>query len=104
MVESVVNGEPIEVDWAGDLADGMVGLTLNDALVSQEIKDAVEAAKAGIIDGSVKVFDINTFTVEGASLTEDDPSGLVFDGAYNESYNASAPSFNYIVDGITVLE
>ena len=104
VVESVVNGEPIELDWAGDLADGMVGLTLNDALITPEITEAVEAAKAGIIDGSVKVFDINTFTVEGAPLTEEDPSGLVFDGAYNESYNVSAPSFSYIVDGITVLE
>ena len=104
VVESVLNGEEIPADWAGNLEDGMVDLTINDALVSQEIKDAVEAAKASIISGETKVFDVTTFTVDGAELTDDDESGLVFDGAFNESSSASAPAFSYIVDGVTVLE
>ncbi|MBQ6807752.1 MAG: BMP family ABC transporter substrate-binding protein [Firmicutes bacterium] len=104
MVEAVVNGEEMPLDWAGNLEDGMVDLTINDALVSQEIKDAVAAAKEAIIKGETKVFDTTTFTVEGAELTDDDASGLVFDGAFNESFNVSAPAFSYIVDGVTVLE
>lgn len=103
-VEAVTKGEDFAVDFAGNLEDGMVDLTMNDALLSQEIKDAVEAAKAAIISGETKVFDISTFTVDGAALTDADESGLVFDGAFNESYNVSAPAFSYLVDGITVLE
>ena len=73
---------------------------------------------AGLKDGSIKVFDCSTFTVEGKALTSfvadvDDagdfvPETEVVEKAgditfVNESAKRSAPYFNVIIDGITAI-
>ena len=66
-------------------------------------------------DGSVKVFDTATFTVNGETVTTyladvDDlgdyvgETEAISDGAFLESYYRSAPYFDLDIDGITNLD
>ena len=84
-------------------------------------QEAVDAAWAGIKDGSLKVFDTSKFTVGGQTVTEyevnfsiiDFATGdvvfegptenVIADGAFQESVYRSAPYFDLRIDGITEL-
>ena len=127
---AVANGEKVEADYCGTLKTGSVRLTeYNDANVTDEMKAKVEEVKAGLLDGSIKVFDTATFTVtpdraENAYVTVevDDEGHLtsfiadavadanfeadtesVIDGEVAESLHRSAPYFNIIIDGIEIV-
>ena len=127
---AVANGEEVEADYCGTLETGSVRLTeYNDANVTEEMKAKVEEVKAGLLDGSIKVFDTATFTVtpdraENAFVTvEVDAEGhltsftadavadaaftpdteSVIDGEVAESLHRSAPYFNIIIDGIEIV-
>lgn len=126
----VAAGEEVEADYCGSLETGSVILTeYNDANVTEDMKAKVEEVKAGLIDGSIKVFDTSTFTVsldrsenefvkaetdaEGhltsytadavtdAEFTPD--TEAVIDGEVAESYHRSAPYFSIIIDGIEII-
>ena len=84
-------------------------------LLQQGTQEAIDAAKADLIAGKVHVFDITTFTVEGAELSsfeadvDTDPDytpdhEVVLDGYFHESdiQFRSAPYFNVQIDGITL--
>ena len=67
--------------------------------------------EAAIKDGSLKVFDTTTFTVNGSSIEDLIAEGgdyakyadYVSDGYFHESELASAPAFDLRIDGITEL-
>jgi len=111
-VDSVMEGTEIATDWCQGYVDAAVGISpLNDAVVAEGTSDAVDAAVAGIIDGSVKVFDTTTFTIGGKTLEDlianDEAfkkySPYVSDGYFHESEIVSAPAFDLRIDGITEL-
>ena len=73
-----------------------------------------DEVEAGLKDGSIKVFDINTFTVGGQIVTSTpaldtngdfvpDSGEAIVDGAFAESTLRSAPYFGLRIDGITEL-
>ena len=113
----VANGKAIDTDWCGTLETGSVELTeLGDA-VAEGTKEAIEKAKADLIAGKVHVFDISTFTVNGAALesyeadvdTDADYTPdheVVSDGYFHESGSEfrSAPYFDVRIDGINLLD
>ena len=104
-VETYIAGEPIATDWAGDLESGMCMLSdLNTAIVAEGTAEAVEAAKAAIISGDLKVFAgplSGTGTnYDGSTATIELAEGEFFD----ESGTASAPSWNYIIDGVEIVQ
>ena len=111
-----MNGTAIDADWTGSLATGSVVLTdVNEAVAAEGTADAIAAAKAKLEDGSLKVFDITTFTVEGKQLdsymadvdTDKDytpDTEVVKDGAFLESTFRSAPYFAVQIDGINLLD
>ena len=124
-VECVINGEPIVTDWSRGYADGAVAITeLNEGVVAPGTAEKVDEVVAGLADGSIKVFDVSTFTVqpsidgsyqidENGHLTSafsqdtngdwiNDTAEIVVDGAYAEGSLISAPCFNLLVDGITL--
>lgn len=115
IIEAIANGEEIPQDWSKGIADGAVVLTeLNEAIAAPGTAEKLEEVKKGIIDGSVKVFDVNTFTVNGAPLTTayaldtdgdftPDSEEAIVNGAYAESYYQSAPYFAIAIDGIEWL-
>lgn len=126
----VAAGEEVEADYCGSLKTGSVILTeYNDANVTEEMKAKVEEVKAGLMDGSIKVFDTKTFTVtldraenefvkaevdaEGhlTSYTADavtdeaftPDTEAVIDGEVAESVHRSAPYFSIVIDGIEII-
>ena len=115
-IKALMNGTAIDADWTGNLATGSVVLTdVNEAVAAEGTADAIAAAKAKLEDGSLKVFDITTFTVEGKQLdsymadvdTDKDytpDTEVVKDGAFLESTFRSAPYFAVQIDGINLLD
>ena len=116
IINAVANGEEIPTDWTGTIETGSVVLTeLNDAVVAPGTAEKLEEVKAALEDGSLQVFDINTFTVNGekvesfmadvdtdADYTPD--TEVIENGAFQESTKRSAPYFTLQIDGINLLD
>ena len=115
-MECVMNGEAIPADWTGTLATDSVLLTeVNEQAAAAGTVEKLEEVKAALADGSLKVFDTATFTVNGETLTEylpdvDDMGDFVPEtnvisvGFFHESEYRSAPYFDLFIDGITNID
>lgn len=111
-VQSVLDGTEIETDWCQGYAEGADRITdLNTTAIAAGTEDKVAEIEAAIKDGSLKVFDTSTFTVNGSKLEDllssDEYSkyvDYVSDGYFHESEKASAPAFDIIIDGITAVQ
>ena len=115
IINAVLNGEEIATDWCEGFEAGSVKLTdINEAVAAEGTKEALEEAKAKLIAGEIKVFDTETFTVEGKKLesyladvdTDADyvkDTEAIADGYFHESEFRSAPYFDLNIDGITLL-
>ena len=129
-IQCVMNGEDIPVDWTGDISTGSVLLTeINEAVAAEGTAEAIEAAKAALIEGTLQVFDTSKFTVSvvdtdnfintNATMDADnyvtsymadvdtDPAytadtEVVSNGYFHESEYRSAPYFDVQIDGITL--
>ena len=112
--KTVIAGQQIKTDWSEGYETGAVCITPLGTSVAAGTKEAVEKAEADIKAGKLHVFDNTTFTVGGqkveSALCFDSDGDWVYDqqeamvdGYYHESEFISAPSFNMIIDGITVL-
>ena len=120
MIDGVTKeGATIVKDYCGTLATGSVEITALGKAAAEGTQAVLDTVKAGLMDGSIKVFDCSTFTVGGEHLTEyladvvDDgtftpetnviktENGVTF---FDESAFRSAPYFDIIIDGITVGE
>lgn len=116
IIKAVATGGTIPADYCGDFSTGSVALTdLNPAAAAAGTQEAIDAAKAKLLSGELKVFDTSTWTVDGEHLTEYiadvidagdfvPETNVIHDGYFDES-NAStfrsAPYFDLIIDGIT---
>ncbi len=118
IIEQGSKGEAIDVDWTGTIATGSVVLTdVNTAVAAEGTVEKMEEVKAGLLDGSIKVFDTATegfITKDGAALASymadvdtDDAftpdTEVVADGYFHESEFRSAPYFDVQIDGIELL-
>ena len=95
--------------------EGSVVLTgINQDVAAEGTADKIKDVVKGLTDGTIKVFDTKTFTVEGKELTSytadvDDmgdyapDTEVVEGGSFNESVKRSAPYFDLKIDGITRL-
>ncbi len=111
-IKAVQNGAEIPYDWCGGIKEGSVKLTdVNLNAAAEGTAEKIEEVKAGLLDGSVKVFDVNTFTVDGKNLdsyvadvdTDDNytpDTEVIKDGYFHESEYRSAPYFDIRIDGI----
>ena len=116
IINAVANGEEIPADWTGTIATGSVELVgLNETAAAPGTAEAIEAAKAKLLAGEIKVFDTAAFTKDGAVLetyladVDTDPAytpdtEVVADGYFHESEFRSAPYFDLQIDGITLLD
>ena len=115
IIKCVVNGEKIDADWCGGIAEGSVVLTgINQDVAAEGTVDTLKTKVEEIKNGTLKVFDTKTFTVEGKEVTTytadvDDMGDYVPEteavegGAFTESSKRSAPYFDLKIDGITRL-
>ena len=113
-MKAVINGEKIARNWAAGYAEGAVAITALGESCAEGTAEKVEETIAALQDGSLKVFDVTKFTVDGETVTSTfatdtdgdfvyDTDEAIIDGAYCESYYQSAPSFALRIDGITEL-
>ncbi|MBR4800860.1 MAG: BMP family ABC transporter substrate-binding protein [Clostridia bacterium] len=120
-ITQVVKGQPVAKDWVGTLQTGSVQLTALGAAAAANTQTTLDSVKAQLESGALKVFDLSKFTVNGEHLTsyraDVDDHGqadlwakdtevvkTVGDVKYfAESEYRSAPYFDIIIDGITVL-
>ena len=116
IIDCGMNDKEIVADYVGTIGNGSVELSaFNDKVAAAGTEAAVEAVKAKLVSGELKVFDTNTFTVEGkkldsymadvdtdAAYTPD--TEVVSDGYFHESEKRSAPYFGLTIDGITLLD
>ena len=115
VISSVLNGKDIPSDWVGTIGTGSVQLTeVNEKAAAAGTADKIAEVKKGIEDGTVKIFDINTFTVGGvkldsykADVNSDDAytpdTEVIVEGAFAESTFRSAPYFDVQIDGVELL-
>lgn len=120
-LEKFMAGEEIPADYATGHANNAVMISTLGESCAEGTQEAVDAAWAGIDDGSLKVFDTSKYTVGGQTVTEyevnfsiiDFATGdvvfegptenVISDGAFQESVYRSAPYFDLRIDGITEL-
>lgn len=114
-IKAVMDGKKIDTDWTGTLATNSVLLTdVNEKAAAPGTQKAIDEAKAKLEDGSLQVFDTDTFTVDGkkldshkADVDTDDKytpdTEVIEDGAFKESKFRSAPYFDVKIDGIKLL-
>ena len=115
-MKATMNGEAIAADWIGTLENGGVALKdLNEAVAAEGTAAKLEEVKAKLLNGSLKVFDTTTFTVNGKTLDSymadvDDMGDFapeteaIANGYFHESEYRSAPYFDIFIDGITNLD
>ncbi|MFA5561273.1 MAG: BMP family ABC transporter substrate-binding protein [Eubacteriales bacterium] len=115
-IDKAMKKEAIDTDWAAGYAE--------DAVMVSELGTACAEGTAAYIQtvinqlkaGTLHVFDTSTWTVDGATLTEyvidltndfqtnsPDDENAIWGGYFHESELRSAPSFDIIIDGVTVL-
>ena len=116
MIQCVQEGSAIDTDWTGTLKTGSVVLTeVNEAAAAEGTAAAIEEVKAELEAGTRQVFDVSTFTVDGAAIdsykadvdTDADytpDTEVVENGAFQESVFRSAPYFDLKIDGIDLLD
>ena len=112
----VQSGTEIAKDWTGTLATGSVVLTdFNENAAAAGTTEAVAAVRAELEAGTRQVFDLATFTVDGAAISSymadvdtdanyTPDTEVVENGAFQESKFRSAPYFDLKIDGIELLD
>ena len=115
IINAAMNDEEIAADWCEGFEEGSVKLTeVNEAVAAAGTQAALDDAKAKLISGEIKVFDVNNFTVEGKTLDSyladvdtdenyEKDTEVISDGYFHESEFRSAPYFDLQIDGITLL-
>ena len=115
IIECVQDGKQIDTDWTGTIASESVALTeVNEQAAAPGTIEAMADAKAQIEAGELHVFDTAAWTVDGKHLTEYEAdvdtdaaytpdTNVIFDGYFHESEFRSAPYFDIIIDGITIV-
>jgi len=126
VIESKIAGKTtadIGYDYTGTIATGSVQLTELGTAVAAGTAEKLAEVKAGLADGSIKVFDTTKFTVTTRNgdvetsgplttyLADVDDMGdyvgeteVIADGQFNESKFRSAPYFDLTIDGINLLD
>ena len=111
VVNSAIENTKIDWDYCGTIEGGSVVLTDLGAAAVTGTQEAIDAAKAKLVSGELKVFDTSKFTVGGKTLetykADVDDMGdfqgeteVVKDGYFHESEYRSAPYFDVNIDGI----
>lgn len=107
--KAVKDGQNFEVNWSRGYSDDAVLITpINSKVATADANEKANAAIAGIKNGSIKVFDLSTFTIGGKRLDALIAEGgdwakyaaYVKDGAFSEQDGFAAPAFDLRIDGI----
>ena len=106
-INAVKDGGNYDID-SGDVAAAVL-TELNEAVAAPGTAEKLAEVEAAIEDGSLHVFDTATWTKDGETLESYDQvyyyegNECIWDGYFHESETRSAPYFDLIIDGITLL-
>lgn len=126
MLDYVLEGKAIPNDWTGTMETGSVEVMAIGKAATAGTQAKLDEVKAKLANGSLNVFDVNSFTVtvvkegdnaKNTAATVDENGHLtaytvnvdgsdknaVENGAFMESKIRSAPYFDVQIDGITLL-
>lgn len=121
MIDKAMGKGTLPVDYIGSIEDGAVALTELGASVASGTAEAIEEAKAKFASGTLKVFDVSKFTVNGAHITEymanvdsdanftpdtnvvKTENGITFVAESDPAFR-SAPYFGLDIDGIEIIQ
>ena len=115
IINCVLTGQSIDTDWTGTMDTGSVVLTeVNTNVAAAGTVEKLAEVADQLNTEAIKVFDTTTFTVDGEELTSymadvdtdsafTPDTNVVSDGAFWESVYRSAPYFDIIIDGITII-
>ena len=115
IINQRIAGEAIDTDWTGTIETESVLLTdVNEQAAAEGTVAKLEEVKAELLAGTRKVFDITTFTKDGAAVesyladvdTDDaftPDTEAIQDGYFAESSLRSAPYFDIDIDGIEII-
>ena len=116
MIQCVEDGKEIDTDWTGTIETGSVVLTeINEKAAAAGTADKLAEVKAKLLDGSIKVFDTANWTEKGVKLESykadvdtdanfEKDTEVIEGGVFYESKHRSAPYFDIMIDGITLLD
>ena len=116
MIQCVEDGKEIDTDWTGTIETGSVVLTeINEKAAAAGTADKLAEIKAKLLDGSIKVFDTANWTEKGVKLESykadvdtdanfEKDTEVIEGGVFYESKHRSAPYFDIMIDGITLLD
>lgn len=116
IISAAMTGDTVPADWTGTIATGSVVLTdVNEQAAAAGTAEKLAEVKAALESGELHVFDVTTFTKDGAALeaymadVDTDPAytpdtEVVADGYFHESEFRSAPYFDIQIDGISLLD
>lgn len=103
-------GNNYATDWCGTLETSSVELTeLNTAVAAPGTAEKIAEIEKQLKAGTIHVFDTATWTKEGETLSSYDKVAFyegnecIWDGFFHESETRSAPYFDIIIDGITII-
>ena len=109
IIGAAIKGEAVQKNnTAGYTVDG-VQISALGASCAAGTAEKVAEVTAAIQSGELKVFDCDTWTVDGKKVESYDQSygfegvQLIWDGYFHESEVVSAPLFDIRIDGITEL-
>ena len=106
-IKAVANGESFDQDWTAGYGDGSVALTtLNEAIAAPGTAEKLAEVEAALADGTIHPFD-GPWTGTGLAFGAEEPdTKTMAEGEYFAESDVaggmtSAPSFYWIIEGIT---
>lgn len=116
IINCAMNGDKIDTDWVGDISTNSVVLSdINTAAAAEGTAEKLAEVKEELENGTLHVFDVTNFTVDGKQLSDDHMADVdtdadytpdtkvVINGYFHESEFRSAPYFDIKIDGIECL-
>ena len=115
IIKATVEGEDIPANWCGTIKTGSVVLSkLNVDAAAEGTAEKLKEVATKLQNGTLKVFDTDTFTVNNKKLTTykadvvdmgdyAPETEVIKDGYFAESEYRSAPYFDIDIDGITLI-
>ncbi len=118
-MECIMNGTTLEADWAAGYSQDAVAITKLGESCAAGTAEKVAEVEAALKEGTLHVFDTDTFTVGGEKVTTascdlsfmdwtvgeaiyaGETVEAIKDGYFSESTFRSAPYFQLRIDGIT---
>lgn len=116
IINCAMNRDKIDTDWVGDISTNSVVLSdINTAAAAEGTAEKLAEVKEELENGTLHVFDVTKFTVDGKQLSDDHMADVdtdadytpdtkvVINGYFHESEFRSAPYFDIKIDGIECL-